>query len=145
MSNHTLLDTNDKDHSEQAETYTKTDTASQITLLDASDLDPEYDSKIPSIWQNRYSSFAGFAAYVRHCIALGWKECLRISAFLWRKSWTAEVCSFIIAVASLLGLIITLSIHDKRHLITLNSVVSLFALLTRVGMGIVLAEGTLPK
>jgi hypothetical protein len=70
-------------------------------------------------------------------------------AFLWlgRKSWTAEVLSYVFSVLSLVGLVMTLAAHQDRRLpdwpqlVTINSIVSLFSLLMRAGVGFVLAEG----
>lgn len=65
------------------------------------------------------------------------------------KGWTAETCSYLFAVLSLLGLVATLYAHQNKplpewpQLITVNSIVSLFSLLMRAGVGLVLAEGTL--
>ena len=151
MSTRALLDPNDEEAREQVDSFPETDTASQITLLNVPDPDPKYDSNTVAIWDNRYSSLAGFAAYVQYCITLGRRECLRISAWFWRKSWTAEVCSFAFAILSLIGLVVTLSIYNGRpipewpHLITINSVVSLFALCMRIGVGVVLAEGNVTQ
>lgn len=57
------------------------------------------------------------------------------------------MCSFVFAISSLTGLVVIFSVHEGRpipewsHLITINSVVFLFALCMRVGVGVVLAEG----
>lgn len=66
-----------------------------------------------------------------------------------RKGWTAETCSYALAVLSLCSLAVTLRSHQGRplpdwpQLITINSIVSLFSLLMRAGVGLVLAEGTI--
>jgi hypothetical protein len=79
----------------------------------------------------------------------GWKECLRLSAWFWTQSWTAEVSSFAFALMSLMGLVLVLSRHqakplpERPQLITINPIVLLFASFMRVGIGVVLAEGTL--
>ncbi|KAF3045733.1 hypothetical protein E8E11_007451 [Didymella keratinophila] len=63
------------------------------------------------------------------------------------EGWTAETCSFVFAILSLLGLVVTLFLHQNKplpqwpQLITINSIVSLFSLLMRAGVGLVLAEG----
>ena len=68
-------------------------------------------------------------------------------AQLWERGWTAEAFSCIFALASLAGLIVTLLAHRNKpipewpHLVTINSIVSLFSLLIRGGVGFVLAEG----
>ena len=67
------------------------------------------------------------------------------------EGWTAETCSFVFAVLSLLGLVVTLFVHQNKplpqwpQLITINSIVSLFSLLMRAGVGLVLAEGEFTK
>jgi hypothetical protein len=51
------------------------------------------------------------------------------------------------SVLSLVGLVMTLAAHQDRRLpdwpqlVTINSIVSLFSLLMRAGVGFVLAEG----
>ncbi len=132
---------------ERLNSLVQSDAASQITLLNAFDSEVDYDSTAVQIWDNRYDSALPFGRYLRYCVCLGWQECLRISAWLWRKSWTAEVGSFLFAVLALVGLVLVLSLHHGQpipewpHMITINSVVSLFALCMRIGVGVVLAEG----
>jgi hypothetical protein len=66
---------------------------------------------------------------------------------LWSRGWTAEVCAFIFSALSLGGLVTTLLAHQDKpqpnwpQLITINSVVSLFSLLMRTGVSVILAEG----
>lgn len=66
------------------------------------------------------------------------------------EGWTAETCSYVFAVLCLLSLVATLFAHEKKplpewpQLITINSIVSLFSLLMRAGVGLVLAEGACP-
>ena len=66
---------------------------------------------------------------------------------LWRKGWTAETCSCIFALLSLLGLVATLVAHQNNpipkwpQLVSINSIVSLFSLLIRGSVGMVLTEG----
>ena len=149
MSNRSSLSLIDDESHEQAEHFIEPDAASQITLLNAPEPHPGYDQTAVTIWDNRYTSLAGFAAYVQYCVDRGWRECLQFSAWFWRQSWTAELSSFVFAILALVGLIVTLSAYDERpipewpHSITINSVVSLFALCMRIGVGVVLAEGTL--
>ncbi|KZM24318.1 uncharacterized protein EKO05_0005633 [Ascochyta rabiei] len=147
MSTRALLDPNDEEAHKQVDSAEDTDAASQLTLQNVPDSDSQFDSNAVAMWEYRYSSIAGFATYVQFCITVGCRECLRIAAWFWRKSWTAEMCSFVFAMSSLAGLVVILSVHEGRpipewpHLITINSVVSLFALCMRVGVGVVLAEG----
>jgi hypothetical protein len=66
---------------------------------------------------------------------------------LFRKGWTAETCSCIFALLSLLGLVATLLAHQNKpmpewpQIVSINSIISLFALLMRAGVGTVLTEG----
>jgi hypothetical protein len=66
---------------------------------------------------------------------------------LWKKGWTSEALSLIFALLSLLGLIATLIAHRDKplpewpQLVSLNSIISLFSLCIRTGVGLVLAEG----
>ncbi|KAH6614226.1 hypothetical protein C7974DRAFT_320916 [Boeremia exigua] len=151
MSSYAPIDSSNDDTGSKADIHVDTDAVSQLTLLNAFDSDPEYDITAVDIWDHRRESSLSFAAYVKFCIILGWKECVRVSAWLWRKSWTAEICSFLFAIASLVGLVLFLSIHHGQpipewpHLITINSVVSLFALCMRIGVGVVLAEGCISQ
>jgi hypothetical protein len=70
---------------------------------------------------------------------------------IWAKSWTTEICSYFVAILLLDGLIATLSSHQSKplpqwpHLVTINSIISLFPLIMRVCVGVVLAEGRLPS
>ncbi|KAH8722957.1 hypothetical protein GQ44DRAFT_806446 [Phaeosphaeriaceae sp. PMI808] len=67
---------------------------------------------------------------------------------LWNSSWTAEWLSCIFSILSLLGLVATLIAHQNKplpqwpQLVSLNSIVSLFALLIRSGTTVVLSEGS---
>jgi hypothetical protein len=67
------------------------------------------------------------------------------------EGWTAETCSYVFAVLSLLGLVATLFAHQNKplpewpQLITINSIVSLFSLLMRAGVGLILAEGAVRR
>jgi hypothetical protein len=63
-------------------------------------------------------------------------------------SWTPEVCTCVFALVALAGLIMVLSrfedktLPDWPKLVTVNSIISLFALLIRASVGLVLAEGS---
>jgi hypothetical protein len=65
----------------------------------------------------------------------------------WHSRWTAETFSCVFTLLSLIGLIATLHAHQKRplpqwpQLVNINSIVSLFSILIRAGVGMVLAEG----
>jgi hypothetical protein len=65
----------------------------------------------------------------------------------WEWSWTTETFSFVFSVLTLAGLVATLSALQGKplpkwpQLITINSVLSLFSLLMRTGVSVVLAEG----
>ena len=66
---------------------------------------------------------------------------------LWKAGWTIETCSCIVAVISLLGMIATLWKHQNQPLpawpqmMSINAIVSLFSLIMRAGIGVVVAEG----
>ncbi|KAH6613087.1 hypothetical protein C7974DRAFT_322140 [Boeremia exigua] len=66
---------------------------------------------------------------------------------LWGKSWTAETCSYIVSIIALGGLTATLLVHQNKplpqwpQLVTINSIISLFSLVMRACVGVVLAEG----
>jgi hypothetical protein len=85
------------------------------------------------------------------CITSSWNASTRALTRVWSSSWTAETCSYIFSLLTLAGLIITLLAHQSKpipqwpQLVTINSVVSLFSLLMRAGVGIVLTEGTSQK
>jgi hypothetical protein len=78
----------------------------------------------------------------------GWKQSTHACSQLWHGRWTAETCSLLFALLSLFGLILTLLAHQNRplpqwpRLVTINSIISIFSLLIRAGVGVVLAEGT---
>jgi hypothetical protein len=63
--------------------------------------------------------------------------------------WTTETCSYIIAILALGGLVATLLVHQGKplpqwpQLVTINSIISIFSLLMRACVGVVLAEGIL--
>lgn len=65
------------------------------------------------------------------------------------KSWTAETGSFVVSILAIAGLVGTLLAHQSKplpqwpQLVTINSIISLFSLLMRACVGVVLAEGTL--
>ncbi|KAJ8116651.1 hypothetical protein OPT61_g1971 [Boeremia exigua] len=69
------------------------------------------------------------------------------SSGVWGKSWTAETGSYIISILALAGLTATLLVHQDKplpqwpQLVTINSIISLFSLLMRACVGVVLAEG----
>ena len=66
----------------------------------------------------------------------------------WNYSWTAETCSFAFSLLTFTGLVTMLLVHQNRpipewpQIVSINSIVSLFALFMRTGVGLVLAEGT---
>jgi hypothetical protein len=69
----------------------------------------------------------------------------------WSGRWTAETFSCIFAIVALLGLVATLAAHEDKPLpqwpqiVNINSIISLFSLLIRAGVGVVLAEGMRPR
>ena len=74
---------------------------------------------------------------------VGWKRAVR--SLNW--NWTAETLSYIVSILALAGLVTTLLAHQDKplpewpQLVTINSIISLFSLLMRAGVGVVLAEG----
>lgn len=84
-------------------------------------------------------------------IAMRWDHFSRPTARMWAVGWKTETCSYIVAVLALVGLVATLSAHQGRplpqwpHLVTINSIISLFSLLMRACVGVVLAEGRSPS
>lgn len=66
---------------------------------------------------------------------------------MWGKGWTTETLSFFISIAALGGLVATLLVHENKplpqwpQLVTINSIISLFSLVMRACVGVVLAEG----
>ncbi|KAF2994916.1 hypothetical protein E8E13_000457 [Curvularia kusanoi] len=80
-------------------------------------------------------------------VASPWKACVRTGKKVWTKSWTLETCSYIISTLALAGLVTTLLAHQNKplpqwpQLVTINSILSLFSLLIRACVGVVLAEG----
>ena len=67
------------------------------------------------------------------------------------KGWTTQTCGYIVAILALAGLVVTLFAHQGRPLfqwpmlVTINSITSLFSLLMRACVGVVLAEGRIPS
>jgi hypothetical protein len=80
-------------------------------------------------------------------IGLEWDRFSWFKACMWAKGWMAETCSYIVAILALTGLVVTLSAHHSRplpqwpQLVTINSIISLFSLLMRACVGVVIAEG----
>jgi hypothetical protein len=78
----------------------------------------------------------------------GWRRGPHSMRRIWNRSWTAETLSFIVSILTLAGLIATLLAHQHRplpqwpRLVNINSIISLFSLLMRSCVGVVLAEGT---
>jgi hypothetical protein len=74
-----------------------------------------------------------------------WSGVSRIFSY----GWTAEVATCVFALLALAGLAVVLSRFEDRplpdwpKLVTVNSIISIFALLIRASVGLVLAEGML--
>jgi hypothetical protein len=72
-----------------------------------------------------------------------WSGVSRIFSY----GWTAEVATCVFALLALAGLAVVLSRFEDRplpdwpKLVTVNSIISIFALLIRASVGLVLAEG----
>lgn len=95
-----------------------------------------------------FAGFLGALMVIPRGIARGWTAFTNAILRIWRKGWTAETCSCIFALLSLIGLIVTLMAHQNRPLpdwpqiVSINSIVSLFSMMIRAGVSMVLAEGT---
>ena len=69
------------------------------------------------------------------------------SRHMWGQSWTLETLSLFVSILGLAGLIATLLVHQSKplpqwpQLVTINSIISLFSLLMRTCVGVVLTEG----
>jgi hypothetical protein len=80
-------------------------------------------------------------------IEIKWKQFSHYVSRMGQKSWTTETCSYFIAILALAGLVATLSSHQSKplpqwpQLVTINSIISLFSLIMRTCVGVVLAEG----
>ncbi|KAH6873136.1 hypothetical protein BKA58DRAFT_161492 [Alternaria rosae] len=94
-----------------------------------------------------FAGFLGALLVIPRGIARGWNAFTNAILRIWRKGWTAETCSCIFALLSLIGLIVTLTAHQNRPLpdwpqiVSINSIVSLFSMMIRAGVSMVLAEG----
>jgi hypothetical protein len=77
-----------------------------------------------------------------------WTRALHTVNRLWKRSWTTETISLGFSIFTLAGLIATLLAHQHKplpqwpQLVSINSIISLFSLLMRSCVGVVLAEGT---
>lgn len=93
------------------------------------------------------STFFGAISAIPRGIGRGWKRFSGGSSRIWRKGWTAETYSCIFALLALLGLVATLLTHQDKPLpdwpqiVSINSIVSIFSMLIRAGVSMVLAEG----
>jgi hypothetical protein len=89
---------------------------------------------------------AFFVAFPRYFMRAS-EQCGHALASLEHGRWTLETCGFIFASLSLLGLVATLLAHEGKPLpqwpriITINSIISLFSILIRAAIGVILAEG----
>lgn len=78
-----------------------------------------------------------------------WQNTARFFKRTWKRKWTSEICSYVISVLALAGLVATLLMHHDKplpqwpRLVTINSIISLFSLVMRASVGVVLAEGNL--
>lgn len=98
-------------------------------------------------WRRRWSRFAHPFIKLVTVIKAGYRRFTHAIRRSRKKSWTVETFSFIFSILTLAGLIATLSAHQGKplpkwpQLITINSVLSLFSLIMRTGVTVVLAEG----
>ncbi|KAI8941649.1 hypothetical protein NX059_002862 [Plenodomus lindquistii] len=106
------------------------------------------DTQRTSLGQQSTTQLKGYSLKTVARIGLGWDHFLQSIPRVWFKSWTTETCSYIIAILALAGLVATLSAHQGRplpqwpQLVTINSIISLFSLIMRACVGVVLAEGS---
>ena len=127
-------------------------TAPRYLLIPASASSTSAEDELPPKESHRKP----YASRLRHCftnalalISSGWRSCARTWEQLCTRSWTAETCSYILSIVALAGLIVTLLAHQTKPLpqwpqmVTINSIISLFSLLMRACVGVVLAEGML--
>ena len=83
------------------------------------------------------------------CLGLTWMGCIEAVSRTWNKSWTLETLSLIASIVTLAGLVSTLLAHQNKplpqwpQLVTMNSIISLFSLLLRACVGVILTEGNL--
>ncbi|CAN9154066.1 unnamed protein product [Alternaria alternata] len=111
---------------------------------------PKNLSKSSAVKETRFAAFfasvAVFFVAVPRYFTTGYKRCGHAFAGMARRRWTSEALSILFASLSLLGLVATLVAHQGKslpqwpQLITINSIVSLFSILIRAGVGVVLAE-----
>lgn len=113
---------------------------------------PKNVSESTAVKKTRLAAFfasvaAVFVAVPRY-FTTGCKRCGHAFAGIARRRWTSETFSLLFASLSLLGLVATLVAHQGKplpqwpQLITINSIISLFSILIRAGVSVVLAEGT---
>jgi hypothetical protein len=113
--------------------------------------EPKKVPEVPAARAKRVGRFstpviAFFVAVPRYFVR-GSERCGRAFAPLRQGRWTSEAFSLIFALLSLLGLVATLLAHQGKplpqwpRLITINSIISLFSILIRAAVGVVLAEG----
>ena len=82
-------------------------------------------------------------------LALTWRRCIEAVSRNWNRSWTLETLSLIASILTLAGLVSTLLAHQNKplpqwpQLVTINSIISLFPLLMRACVGVILTEGSL--
>lgn len=110
--------------------------------------EPRVETKEPSEYpRGCLSTCFGAMGAIPRSIVHGWKRLSDGSSQIWRKGWTAETCSCIFALLALLGLVATLLAHQDKPLpdwpqiVSINSIVSIFSMLIRAGVSMVLAEG----
>jgi hypothetical protein len=75
------------------------------------------------------------------------EHCTCMLLRFWNYSWTAETCSYVFSLLIFAGLVAMLLVHQDKaipewpQIVSINSIVSLFSLFMRTGVGVVLAEG----
>ena len=98
--------------------------------------------------QTEYTSrFRQLSTNALAIVHSGWASCARAWKHICARSWTSETCSYALSILALVGLIATLLAHQNKplpqwpQLVTINSIISLFSLVMRACVGVILAEG----
>jgi hypothetical protein len=114
---------------------------------------PKNLSEFSAVKMTRFAAFfasvAAFFVAVPRYFTTGCKRSGHAFAGMARRRWTSEAISLLLASLSLLGLVATLVAHQGTplpqwpQLITINSIIFLFSILIRAGVGVDLTEGTI--
>jgi len=123
----------------------------QASSVSASNAPPNTEPKLQKAGSQKKRIFVAQAknmfptGLARVCLV--WRHCIETVSRTWRKSWAMETLSLFASVLTLAGLVSTLLVHQNRpppqwpQLVTINSIISLFSLLMRAFVGVILTEG----